>query len=88
MVNCCLCENQAEIHGQDYGRRKITRCPSCGYYEITNVAIFKIQAADFPENAKYQLIKQVKQINDSGGEALIVFEDNTLKVLNKGNLSS
>ena len=88
MPDCYLCEGQAEIHGQDFGRRKVVRCPSCDYYEITNTALSKIQATDFPENAKNYLIEQVKQVNTSGGEAFIVFEDETVKVLIKANLSS
>jgi len=85
MTDCYLCGSQAEIYGQDYGRRKAVRCTSCNYYEITNAALSKIQTADFPREAKDQLAKQVKQVSKSGAEPVIIFEDEAVKVFIKPN---
>jgi len=83
MTVCYLCESQAEINGQDYGRRKIVRCPSCEYYEITNTALSKLISDDFPKKEKIRIKNQVKEVNDAGGEALIVFENETINVIKK-----
>jgi hypothetical protein len=83
MTDCYLCGNQAQISGQDFGRRKIVCCPSCRYYEITKAAISKIQSAEFPEDGIIKIREQVKEINNSGGKPLIHIEDKTLRVSNK-----
>jgi len=83
MTNCYLCGDQTKIRGKDFGRRKIVSCPSCGYYEIRDTAIKKIQSAEFPEHGKIKIIEQVKEINKSGGNPLIYIEGAILRVSNK-----
>jgi uncharacterized Zn finger protein len=83
VTNCYLCESSAEVYGQDYGRRKIVHCTNCGYYEVTNTALSKIQEPDLPNIIKTTFESRVKQINNSGGNAEIVLVDETLKVQTK-----
>lgn len=85
MSRCYLCESEAQIHGQDYGRRKVVRCPSCGYFEIENSAIPKIEDPSFKKQRREALARTVKTINNHGKEAEIVFDDNTISARQKPN---
>ena len=68
MTNCYLCDSEAEIHGHDYGLRKIVRCEDCIYYEITTTALAKVRAPDFPNAMKTKLIRDIEDIANKGGE--------------------
>lgn len=83
MNNCYLCDSEAEIYDQDIGRRKIVRCKSCDYYEITNAAISRIQSSEFEGNQKNNLAKEVAKISNDDGEALIVSEGGKVAVARK-----
>lgn len=80
MTNCYLCKSSAEVYGQDYGRRKIVRCPNCGYYEVTKAALSEIHKSDFPKETKNRVKNEVEQINKSGGEPEILLVDDVPKV--------
>ena len=83
MSRCYLCDAEAEIHGQDYGRRKVVRCSVCEYCEITNTAISKIEDPSFKEQVRKDLATKVRSINSQEKEAEIVFDSNTLRVCEK-----
>jgi len=78
MKNCYLCSAEAEISGQDYGRRKNVRCPSCGYYEVTNTAILRLEDNGMPEAIRADLIKTIRLINETDKDAEIVFDGKIL----------
>jgi hypothetical protein len=78
MSNCYLCFTEADISGQDYGRRKSVRCPNCGFYEVTSAAIPKLKDNGMPETARADLIKTIKQLNDCNKNAEIAFDGITL----------
>ena len=83
MEKCYLCSDYAEIVGQDYGRRKIVRCPSCIFYEITNTAIPKLEDMELPNELKKGLINTIKKLNKNGKEPEIVFDGNILSAREK-----
>ena len=83
MSRCYLCGAEAEIHGQDYGLRKVVRCPGCKYYEIGNSAISKIEDPNFKVNMRDELRQTVISINNLEREAEIVFDGNTLSAREK-----
>lgn len=86
MTTCYLCGSQAQISGQDYGRRKIVRCSSkCGYYEVDNVALSKIDSPDCPPQIKSALLEAIVKIANSGREAEIVFDGSKLIPREKQN---
>jgi len=83
MSNCYLCFTEADISGQDYGRRKSVRCPNCGYYEVTNAAIPKLEDNGMPEAARADLIKTIKLLKYCNKDAEIVFDGTTLSAHEK-----
>lgn len=83
MANCYLCEHVAEISGHDYGRRKIVHCRNCGHYEVTNIALSKIQEPEFPLDIKKQLIDMLQTTKNAGGYAEIVLGNSALEVRQK-----
>ena len=85
MSNCYLCLTEAEPFGQDFGRRKIVRCPDCGYYEVTNTAITKLEDQSIPSGVKESLIKTIKQINKNKNDAEVFFDGNVLCARKKNN---
>lgn len=83
MSKCFLCDEQAEIYGQDVGRRKTVRCDNCIYYEITNSALAKIQSDDFSKDERDKIAKEVANIMADGQEPLIACENKTVMVIRK-----
>lgn len=83
MTKCYLCSAEADVSGQDYGRRKIIRCTECGYYEVTNSAITKLENTGMTKALKADLSKTVKLISESDKNAEIIFEGDTLSAREK-----
>ena len=83
MKNCYLCSAEAEVFGQDYGRRKNVHCPNCGYYEVTNTAIAKLENDGMPEAIRANLIKTIRAINENDKCAEIVVDEKSLSAYEK-----
>jgi hypothetical protein len=86
MRNCYLCQAEAEISGQDFGRRKIVRCPKCVYYEASNVVISNLEDKIMPDGLRASLIKSVKCLNENRKDAEVFFDGINLGVREKKNL--
>ena len=63
MNKCYLCSTKADISGGDYGRKKFVHCPECGYYEVSETAIKKLENDELPSEYKVGLIEKIKQIH-------------------------